>query len=107
MLLFMIFHCMTKTLRQAILSRNMLRNKYYKYRSNYYLSLYRIQRNRVTAIKRKETSKYFQDKCKMGTKNKDFWKAVKPLFSKSRTKSDSIPLRENCEIESDDPFSKI
>ena len=92
------FHCMSKELRKAILYRNQLRNKYYKFRTSHYLSLYRIQRNRVTAIKRNEVRNYFEERCKGGTRNKDFWKTVKPLFSKSRTKSDSIPLRENDEI---------
>ena len=96
------FHCMSKELRKEMLYRNRLRNKYYKFRSNHYLMLYRAQRNKVNAKKRSEISKYFQEKCKLGTRNKDFWKAVKPLFSKSRTKSDSIPLRENGEIVSDD-----
>ena len=96
------FHCMSKELRKAMYQRNRLRNKYFKYRSDDYLTLYKIQRNKVTAIKRKEISKYFEDKCKEGTKNKDFWKAVKPIFSKSRTKSDTIPLRENGEIVSDE-----
>ena len=97
------FHCMTKELRKAILYRNRLRNKYYKHRTSQYLSLYRIQRNKVTAIKRKEISSYFNEKCKEGSRNKDFWKAVKPLFSKSRTKSDSIPLCENGELVTDEP----
>ena len=96
------FHCMTKELRKAILYRNQLRNKYYKYRTSHYLSLYRVQRNKVTAIKRKEISSYFAEKCKVGSRNKDFWKAIKPLFSKARTKSDSIPLCENGEVITND-----
>ena len=96
------FHCMSKELKKALLYRNQLRNKYYKFRTSHYLTLYRVQRNKVTSIKRKEIQKYFEDKCKNGTRNKDFWKAVKPLFSKSRTKSDSIPLYENGEIITDD-----
>ena len=95
------FHCMSKELKKEILYRNRLRNKYFKFRSNHYLMLYRAQRNKVNAVKRKEVSKYFQEKCKLGTRNKDFWKAIKPLFSKSRTKCDSIPLRENGEIITD------
>ena len=93
---------MSKELRKAIYHRNRLRNKYYKFRTSHYLNLYRIQRNKVTLIKRKEICKYFEAKCKEGTRNKDFWKTVKPLFSKSRTKSDSIPLRENGEMITDD-----
>ena len=96
------FHCMSKELSKEILYRNRLRNKYYKTRSDHYLLLYKSQRNKVNGIKRKEISKYFEEKCKLGTRNKDFWKAIKPLFSKSRTKSDSIPLRENGEIVTDD-----
>ena len=76
--------------------------KYYRYRSNYYLALYRYQRNVVTSIKRNEIKKYFQDKCNAGTSKKDFWKSIKPFFSKSRTKTDSIPLREGEEIITDD-----
>ena len=96
------FHCMSKELKKAILYRNRLRNKYYKFRSAHYLTLYKVQRNHVTELKRKAVSSYFEAKCKTGTRNKDFWKAVKPLFSKSRTKTDSIPLREDGEIVSDD-----
>ena len=60
------------------------------------------QRNRVNLIKKQEIRKYFENKCKSGNRNKDFWKAIKPLFSKSRTKSDNIPLRENGEIVTDE-----
>jgi len=95
------FHCMSKELRKAIYHRNKLRNKYYKHRTSNYLNLYKIQRNKVITIKRKEVCRYFEDKCKEGTKNKDFWKAVKPFFSKSRTKLETIPLRENNEIVTD------
>jgi len=96
------FHCMTNELKKAILYRNRLRNKYYKTRLSSYLTLYKIQRNKVTEMKRRETGKYFKEKCKSGTRNKDFWRAIKPLFSKSRTKSDNIPLRENNEIVTDE-----
>ena len=96
------FHVMSKQLRKAIYHRNRLRNKYYKFRTVDYLNMYKAQRNKVTLIKRKEICQYFEDKCKEGTRNKDFWKAVKPLFSKSRTKSDTIPLRENGEIVTED-----
>lgn len=96
------FHCMSKELRKAIYQRNRLRNKYYKFRTIDYLDLYKKQRNRVVSIKRKEICKYFEEKCTEGTRNKDFWKAIKPLFSKSRTKTETIHLRENGEIVADD-----
>ena len=96
------FPCMSKKLRKAMLIRNQRRNRYYKSRTPENLASYRTQRNSVNEIKKKEITKYFQDKCKAGTRNKDFWKAIKPMFSKSRTKSDSITLRENGELVSDD-----
>jgi len=96
------FHCMTRELRKAILVRNQLRNKYYRYRTNRSLLLYRHQRNKVTAIKRKEINKYFKDKCKMSKNNKEFWKVIKPFFSKSKTETESIVLREDDKIVNDD-----
>ena len=92
------FHCMTKRLKKAILIRNQHRNKFFKFRTNYHLAQYKIHRNIVTMIKRNDTKTYFKEKCMGSTKNKDFWKAVKPIFSKSKTKQDNIPLRENGQI---------
>ena len=95
------FHCMSKRLKKAILVRNQMRNKFFKHRSDHYLAQYRKHRNAVTLIKREEIKKYFEEKCKGSTKNKDFWKAVKPIFSKSKTKSENIPLRNDGEIITD------
>ena len=95
------FHCMTKRLKKAILIRNQMRNKFFKYRTDYYLAQYRKHRNAVTLIKREEIKAYFTEKCKGSTKNKDFWKAVKPIFSKTKTKSENIPLKHNGEIITD------
>lgn len=77
------FPCMTKRLKKAILIRNQYRNKFFKHRSITFLAAYRKHRNLVTQIKREETKKYFEEKCKGATKNKDFWRAIKPFFSKS------------------------
>ena len=95
------FHCMTKRLKKAILIRNQMRNKFFKHRTDHYLAQYRKHRNTVTLIKREEIKAYFTEKCKGSTKNKDFWKAVKPIFSKTKTKSDNIPLKHNDEIITD------
>ena len=95
------FHCMNKTLKKAILTRNQMRNKFFKYRTDHYLAQYRKHRNAVTLIKRAEIKKYFEEKCKGSTRNKDFWKAIKPIFSKTKTKSDNIPLREDDNIITD------
>lgn len=95
------FHCMSKRLKKAILKRNQLRNKFFKYRSSHFLALYRKQRNEVTLLKREEIKKYFKEKCKGSTKNKDFWKTIKPIFSRSKTKNDNIPLQEGNRLVTD------
>ena len=92
------FHCMSKRLKKAILIRNQFRNKFFKFRTSFFLAQYRKHRNIVTMIKRSEIKSYFEEKCKGNTRNKDFWKAIKPIFSKTKTKSDNIPLRENGKI---------
>ena len=92
------FYCMSPKLRKAILIRNQARNRFFKHRSQHNLAVYRKNRNLVTLIKREETKNYFKEKCQGGTTNKDFWKVVKPIFSQTKTKSDSIPLREGNEI---------
>ena len=88
------FHCISKRLKKAKLVRNQFRNKFFKHRSNHFLAQYRKHRNAVTIIKREEIRKYFEEKCKGNTKNKEFWKAIKPIFSQSKTKLDKIPLQE-------------
>ena len=95
------FPCMSKRLKKAILIRNQHRNKFFKFRTNQHLAQYRKHRNNVTLIKREEIKNYFKEKCDGGTKNKDFWKAIKPIFSKTKTKQENIPLRENGQIISD------
>ena len=92
------FPFMSSRLRKSILIRNQLRNKYFKYRTIQHLAMYRKHRNLVTLIKREEIKSAFEQKCKGGTRNKDFWKAVKPIFSKTKTKVDTIPLKENNNI---------
>ena len=92
------FPCMTYKLRKAILTRNRFRNKYFKHRTTNNLAMYRKHRNRVISIKRDEIKSYFQSKCSEGTSNKDFWQTVKPIFKRTKTKLDNIPLRENGEL---------
>ena len=95
------FPFMSKRLRKAILICNQHRNKFFKLRTSFNLALYRNHRNMVTLIKKEEIRKYFQEKCQNGTTNKDFWKAVKPMFSRTKTKPDTIPLREGDKIITD------
>ena len=46
------------------------------------LGKFRKQRNFVTKLKRKSMKTYFLERCSGGTKSDDFWKTIKPFFSK-------------------------
>ena len=77
------------------------RNSFFKYRTNQHLAQYKTFRNLVKLIKREENKQYFQEKCHESIKSKDFWKAVKPIYSETKTKQDNIPLGENGKIVTD------
>ena len=95
------FHCMTTRLRKAILIQNQFRNKFFTHRSLHFLAMYRKHRNNVTLIKKEEIRKYFEEKCQGNTKNKDFWRAFKPVFSETKTKVENIPIKEDNNIITD------
>ena len=46
------------------------------------LDKFRKQRNFVTKLKRKSMKTYFLERCSGRTKSGDFWKTIKPFFSK-------------------------
>jgi hypothetical protein len=73
---------MNKELRGAIYRKQMLYSQYTKNRSNKNWGKFRKQRNLVTKIKRKSMKVYFLERCSGGSKSCEFWKTVKPFFSK-------------------------
>ena len=96
------FPFMTKELKQAIYQRNMMRNKYYKYKTSHYHVLYKEKRNIVNSIKRNLTTTYIKEKCHSGVRSKDFWPTMKPFFSKSSLIGDDIILRESDRLITDE-----
>ena len=74
--------CMNGELRKAIYHKQMLYNQYTKQGSNKSWEKYCKQRNLVTKLKRKSVKIYFLERCSGGSKSGDFWKTVKPFFSK-------------------------
>ena len=54
----------------------------YKMSEQQILGKFRKQRNFVTKLKRKSMKRYFLELCSGGTKSGDFWKTIKPFFSK-------------------------
>jgi hypothetical protein len=63
----------------------------------------RKQRNLVTKLKKNSMKTYFLERCTGGTKNVNFWKTVKPFFSKKKCNSgdQNIILYEDNKIVND------
>jgi hypothetical protein len=90
--------CMNKELRGTIYRKQMLYSQYTKNRSNKNWEKFRKQR-KVTKIKRKSMKVYFLERCSGGSKSCEFWKTVKPFFSKkSNYGEQKIVLFENEKI---------
>ena len=70
----------------------------YKYRTPAYYSLYKETRNNVTRLKRSAVKSYFKKKCSGGTRNKDFWKTIRPFHCRKSLNRSEIYLREGEEI---------
>ena len=63
---------------------------------------FRKQRNFVTKLKRKSMKTYFLERCSGGTKSGDFWKTIKPFFSKKGSNGEQkIVLNESDKIVND------
>ena len=72
---------MNKSLKQDVYKKKMLFNKFHKHKTPKNWDNFRRQRNLVTKLKRKSTNQYFIEIC-LGSKTKDFWSTVKPIFNK-------------------------
>lgn len=73
---------MNRELQKAICTKQMLQNKFEKYRSGKTWEKYRKQRNLVTKLKRKSVNTYCQEGCAGGKKLKDLYSTVKPFIIK-------------------------
>ena len=87
---------MNHELKKAIYKKCMLRNKFYKNKSDINWEMYKTQRNTVTNIRRNSIRHYFVTKTE-GLRNPgDFWKVMKPFITdKNSISDDHIILREN------------
>ena len=79
--------CMNSELRGAIYRKHMLYSQYTKTRNTKTWEKFRKQRNMVTKLKKNSMKTYFLERCTGGTKNVNFWKTVKPFFSKKKCNS--------------------
>jgi hypothetical protein len=86
---------MNGNLRKAIFKKCMLRNRFFKCRTDTNWNLYRDQRNKVTKLRRDSIRNYFQIKVQGINNSKDFWKIIRPFISdKSKIGYENVILRE-------------
>ena len=94
---------MTKVLRQAIMRRSALKNKYLKDKSEDSLKSFKKQKNYTKRLAKRERTKYFANiDLNKYTDNIKFWNTVKPMFSNSCKGSSRITLVEKGQIVTED-----
>jgi hypothetical protein len=67
-----------------VLKHRMYYSKFLKDKSSKNWEQYRLRRHLVNKLKRKTENKYFQERCTGGCKQTEFWKTMKPYFSKKK-----------------------
>ena len=73
-----------KALRKAINVKNMMKRKYYKYRTSNNWETYRTHRNMVVNMRRDCERTFLRETCSKLGDGKDFWKCIKPLISNKK-----------------------
>ena len=86
----------TKEFRKAAMKRAILRNVYFKKRTEATKAAYNYQRNICVSLLRKSKRSYFENlNVKLVRDNKIFWKNVVPLFPNKIKSKEGITLIEN------------
>ena len=94
---------MNKILQKAIMNRSKLLNRYRKEKTKGTRSAYKRQINICVKLLRKTKKEFCNNlNVKYITKNKLFWKTVKPSFTDKNLKDERITLVENNKIVSDE-----
>ena len=94
---------MNKILQKAILNRSKLLNRYRKEKTKGTRSAYKRQINICVKLLRKTKKEFYNNlNVKYITKNKLFWKTVKPSFTDKNLKDERITLVENNKVVSDE-----
>ena len=86
---------MNGKLRKEINYKKQLRRTFEKSRTTNNWNNFRIQRSKVTSLKRAAIRGYFFERCSGGPQSKDFWPTIKPFLSKGSANSLNICLLED------------
>ena len=89
--------------RRVIYKKNMLKNNFFKFKSQSCWEAYRKQRNYHTRLKKISIKKFFGERSDGGSKSQNFWKTIKPfLIKKSGSGDTDIILLENDKVITDE-----
>ena len=92
-----------KILQKAIMNRSRLLNTYRKENTEANRSTYKTQRNFCVKLLRNTKKEFYNNlNVKYITKNKFFWKTVKPSFTDKTLKDEKVTLVENNKVVSDE-----
>ena len=92
---------MNGKLRKEINYKKKLRRTFENSRTTTNWNNFRIQRNKVTSLKRAAIRGYFFERCSGGPQSTDFWPTIKPFLSKGSANSLNICLLEDENVVND------
>ena len=92
---------MNGKLRKEINYKKKLRRTFENSRTTKNWNNFRIQRNKVTSLKRAAITGYFLERCSGGPQSKDYWPTIKPFLSKGSANSLNICLLEDGNVVND------
>ena len=78
---------MNGNLRREINIKRTLRKKSKKYKGNW--EAYRVQRNKVTSLRKLSIKRYFRDRCDHPFSQQTFWKTIRPFLTENSKCSQS------------------
>ncbi len=86
---------MNSELRKVINVRNLLWRKFERQSCGQNWERYRTHRNLVVKFRKRSKSEYLRKKCAGSGNSKEFWSAIKPLFSQKVKPGNDTVLIEN------------
>ena len=93
---------MNKEIRKLIMLRSRAKNVFHKNRTDINRQQYKKIRNKCVKLIRKTKKTYFKNlNINFVSDNKNFWKAIKPMFNDKSTNQNKIIIIENNNITSD------
>lgn len=81
---------MTGPLRKEINYKRSLHRKFLKYKNSKNWERYRVQRNKITKMKRQCIKDYFLERCSGGPKSTDFWPTIRPFLTNKGSHHDCV-----------------